>query len=823
MPYLTIHGHFYQPPRENPWTEEIDREPTAAPFHDWNERINDECYRSNAFARILADDGRVVDILNNYAYLSFNFGPTLLAWLRAHAPGVYERIREGDAVSRARLGHGNAIAQVYNHILMPLANRRDKVTQVQWGLADFRFHFGREAEAMWLAETAVDEETLEVLAEAGMRFAILAPGQAARIRPLADPRNPHDQHWREVSGGGIDPSRAYLCRLPSGRSIALFFYDGALAHAASFGDMLSDSRRMLEQMAGATDGHRNHSQLIHIALDGETFGHHKKFTERTLIYAATHVAPLAGFTLVNYAAYLDLAPPEWEVQITPNTAWSCVHGVGRWSADCGCNTGRVPGGHQRWRAPLRAALDHLRDSLAHIFEQYAPGLLGDAWEARNAYGAVLPDRDPARIDAFFEARAGRRLTAEEREQALTLLEMQKHALFMYTSCGWFFDDIAGLETAQVLKYAARAIDLASRFSPTDLTSAFLKDLEQAPGNDPQYPHGAEVYHKLVLPVAIRPERVAVSYAISALIKPFSLHGRRHAYHIEQTQSYARKVGLYSMVCGHVLLTSEFTGQQTGWSYAALHLGGYNFAASVVLCNDPADARKVCALLDEQPGDVSITSLMRLLKAAFGPTIYGLGDLPPADRRRLIRFLEQDVLEGLASSYQQIYLQHLGTIAALREANMPVPAELRLAAEYTLSHELVQAAHELARRPDAKAEETVSGVLELARRDGVQIERGEAAQVLEQAVLQRFEDITRTPPRLEQLALYDQLAQLIAAADRLGFDARPARVQARMLYFLREQAAKPHDPQLKPVWEAALKLAEQLRISPEAVTFSAGDK
>jgi alpha-amylase/alpha-mannosidase (GH57 family) len=821
MPYLIIHGHFYQPPRENPWTEEIDREPTAAPFHNWNERINEECYRANAFARILADDGRVVDILNNYAYLSFNFGPTLLSWLRAQAPDVYERIREGDAASRVRLGHGNAIAQVYNHVIMPLANRRDKVTQVQWGLADFRFHFGREAEAMWLAETAVDEETLEVLVEAGLRFAILAPGQAARTRsgPLG---NSHDRTWRDV-GGRIDPSRAYLCRLPSGRSITLFFYDGPLAHAASFGDMLSNSHRMIEQIAGAMDGHRNHAQLIHFALDGETFGHHKKFGERTIIYAATHVAPRAGFILVNYAAYLDLAPPEWEVQIKPNTSWSCVHGVGRWSTDCGCNTGRVPGGHQRWRAPLRAALDHLRDSLAQIFEKYAPELLGDPWEARNAYGAVLPDRSPERIDAFLEARAGRRLSADERERALTLLEMQRHALFMYTSCGWFFDDIAGLETAQVLKYAARAIDLASRFDSNDLTRSFLKDLERAPGNEPAYRHGAEVYHKLVLPAAIRPERVAVSYAISALIKPFSLHGRRHAYRIEQTQSYARKIGAFSTVCGHIYLTSDFTGQQTGWAYAALHLGGYNFAASALLCNDPGEARKICALLDEQPKDVSISELMQVLKVSLGPTIYGLGDLPPADRRRLIKFLEQDVLAGLASSYQQIYTQHLGTIAALREANMPVPPELRLAAEYTLSHQLAQAAAELARHPDERAEQDMARVLDLAKRDGIHIERGEAAQALEQAVVQRFDDITRTSPRPEHLALYAQLSQLIAAADRLGFDARPARVQEKMLYFLREQAAKPYTSTLTSVWEAALKLAEQLRISPQAVTFKLDGK
>jgi len=332
MPHLTVHGHFYQPPRENPWTEEVDREPSAEPFHDWNERINDECYRANAFARVLGADGRVVDILNNYACLSFNFGPTLLSWLRAHAPDVYDRIRAGDAASRARLGHGNAIAQVYNHMILPLANTRDKITQVNWGLADFRYHFGREAEAMWLAETAVDYETLDVLAAAGMRFVILSPTQAARARPL----DSADHHgWQDVSDGSLDPSRAYLCRLPSGRNVAVFFYSGPLAHDAGYGDLLASSQQFIARLAQAVDPHRYHPQLIHFATDGETFGHHKKFAERSLIYAFTQEAPARGFTLTNYGAYLDVAPPMWEVEIKPNTAWSCAHGLGRWCRDCG--------------------------------------------------------------------------------------------------------------------------------------------------------------------------------------------------------------------------------------------------------------------------------------------------------------------------------------------------------------------------------------------------------------------------------------------------------------------------------------------------------
>jgi alpha-amylase/alpha-mannosidase (GH57 family) len=807
MPHLCIHGHFYQPPRENPWTDEIDRELTAAPFHDWNERINEECYRANAFARVLADDGRVVDILNNFEYLSFNFGPTLLSWIRQHAPDVYERIKEGDAVSRARLGHGNAIAQIYNHLIMPLANRRDKVTQVQWGLADFRFHFGREAEAIWLAETAVDEATLEVLAEAGMRFVILAPGQAARIRPL----HGGDEEW-DVSGGRIDPSRAYLCRLPSGRSLVAFFYDGALAHNISFGDTLASGWNFIHRLTEAADGRRTHSQLIHFATDGETFGHHKKFAERTLIYTCTREAAQAGFTLTNYGAYLDQFPPEWEVRIQPDSSWSCIHGLGRWSRDCGCNTGRVPGGHQRWRSPLRAALDGLRDSLADVYVREASAIFAtDPWAVRNAYGTLLVNRTPEHAEAFVNHHARRTVSVEERARALTLLEMQKHALFMYTSCGWFFDDISGLETAQVLKYAARAIDLASRLTRQDFTTPLLDRLAECEGNFPNHSNGAAVYKQLVLPVAIHPERSAASHAIAALVHPYPVRYNRHGRRIEQTFNNSRTIGDNSMVCGHVQMTSEYTGHRTGWVYSALHLGGYNFAASIVFCDDPQDGQRVCELINAQPADSTQAQLMRVLKAALGPTFYGLGDLPPADRRRLLKVLEEETLTGIANSYQQIYTRHLGTIAALHEANMPVPPELRVAAEYTLSHQLAQAATELARQPDGAAEANLAGVLDLARRDGIQLDSGAATRIMETAVADGVQDIIAEAENhsVERSA---HLSALITAAERLGFDIRPARAQEKLLDYLRAKAVYTPRANL----EAALQLAERLRISDQAV-------
>jgi alpha-amylase/alpha-mannosidase (GH57 family) len=822
--YLTIHGHFYQPPRENPWTEEIDREPTAEPYHDWNERINEECYRANAFARILSEDGRVVDILNNYAYLSFNFGPTLLSWIRAHAPDVYERIRQGDAAGYERTGHGNAIAQVYNHIILPLANRRDKVTQVRWGLADFRYHFRREAEAMWLAETAVDYETLEVLAEARMRYVILSPNQARRIRPLEQRAGP----WLDVSGGNIDPSRAYLCQLPSGRSIAVFFYDGPLSHLTGYGDLLSNSQRLMSSLAAAADDRRPHPQLLHIAVDGETFGHHKKQAELTLIYAFTTEAYQRGFTVTNYAAYLDVAPPSWEVEITPNTAWSCAHGLGRWSQNCGCRADGPAQWHQRWRAPLRAALDHLRDQLATLYEREALALgLKDPWQARDAYGEVLSDRTPERTDAFLRAQTGhKQLSETERERTLTLLEMQRQAMLMYTSCGWFFSEISGLESVQVLKYAAHAIDLASSFEANGLTRELLADLGKAESNVAEYGTGAGVYQRLVLPATIGPEKVAASYAINALIKPFPVRHHRHAYQIEQVESHTRQLGDYRLISGYVTLVSDFTSARSNWMYAAVHLGGYNFAASVAQCDELAGCdelnvkfRAAVRVAKDQ------TEFIRALQSTVSQRLYGLGELPPSDRRRVLKHLEDEVLRGLSRSYEQIYAEHMGTISALLEAHMSVPPELRLAAEYTLSHRLQTGAARLAYNPDDKATAELAQVIDLARRHGLRLERGPAVQTLEQAVIEQVQALVAETPDSDERRLerYARINAFLAATERLGFDIRPPRAQAMYLEYLRkvmgQQKQLPAQVIRTPTVEAGLLLIKQLRISAQAVTVT----
>ena len=505
--YICVHGHFYQPPRENPSLDTVGRQPSAAPFHDWNERILNESYRPNAFARTLNDRGEVIGIVNNYEHMSFNIGPTLMSWLERHDLETYQRILEADRVSCDRNnGHGNAIAQAYNHIILPLANPRDKVTQVRWGIADFKRRFGRDPEGIWLAETAVDNASLEVLIDEGIQFIVLAPSQAERCRRfgLADGFD----EWQSVGNGEIDSTRPYRCFLPeqsNGRNyIDIFFYDGPISGDMGFSDILLSSEQFADRLSQAVrvdkgeSATQRKSQLISVATDGETFGHHRAGAEKALCYALTEEFGHRGWQVTSYAHYLSLCPPTWEVQLKPATAWSCSHGVERWRSDCGCGGGG--GWQQQWRRPLRNALDWLRDRLSIVYEKQGAKLFSDPWEARNGYVAVVSDRSQSSLDRFFEQYQTRELSARERTTALQLLEMQRHALLMYTSCGWFFDEISRPEGTQILCYASRAIELAEILDNTELEIDFVRQLAQAPSNVDYFKDGAGVYCKQVKPM-----------------------------------------------------------------------------------------------------------------------------------------------------------------------------------------------------------------------------------------------------------------------------------------------------------------------------------
>ncbi len=472
--YVCIHGHFYQPPRENPWLEEVELQDSAYPYHDWNERITAECYAPNAASRSVDHENRIIDIVNNYSQISFNVGPTLLSWMERHAPATYAAILEADRLSQERFsGHGSAIAQVYNHMIMPLANERDKFTQVFWGIKDFENRFKRYPEGIWLPETAVDTPTLEVLAERGIKFTVLTPRQAHRVKQIAK-----GARWHDVREA-IDPKIPYLCQLPSGKSITIFFYDGPIAQDIAFGGLLRNGEAFATRLLSAFADGRDTAQLVHIATDGESYGHHHRFGDMALSSCLHHIRNSSDVNITNYGEFLEKHPPVHLVEIWENSSWSCVHGVERWRSDCGCSSGRQ-GWTQEWRGPLRASLDHVRETLLPRYEEEAARLFNDPWMTRNDYFAVISDRGPDSVERFLASYANHPLTTEEKVRALKLLELQRNCMLMYTSCGWFFDEISGIETTQVLQYAARAIQYAEEVFGSGLGKEFTDRLAAAP-------------------------------------------------------------------------------------------------------------------------------------------------------------------------------------------------------------------------------------------------------------------------------------------------------------------------------------------------------
>jgi alpha-amylase/alpha-mannosidase (GH57 family) len=503
MTSLIIHGHFYQPPRENPWTGVIEAQPGAAPYHDWNERIHAECYGPNARAQITGTVEPTERIVNNYANLSFNFGPTLLSWLQLTHPQTYQKILDADRMSiEKRSGHGNAIAQAYGHAILPLCNERDRETQVLWGLADFRYRFGREPESLWLPETACNEQTLAVLIEAGLRFVILAPHQAGSFRlPGGD--------WQDVAPGSIDTSRPYRFNHPdgSGRSIAIFFYDGSLARAIAFERALTSSKSLVDLLVRAANG----ASLVSVATDGETYGHHFKFGDLCIAHALELEAPAAGLRLTNYGEYLDEHPATAEVKLAPGeggagTSWSCIHGLGRWERDCSCHTGGEASWNQKWRGPLRTALNFLRDAAARDFEALGSDVFIDPWQARNESIDLILQPQRSR-EEFVAKRAKRPLNDREHWRALMLLEMQRNSLLMFTSCGWFFSELSGIETIQVLRYAARLIDLSQQLGAPLPGKDFLGLLARAQSNRPELGSGADIYRSFAEPGSVATQSV----------------------------------------------------------------------------------------------------------------------------------------------------------------------------------------------------------------------------------------------------------------------------------------------------------------------------
>lgn len=711
MRYICIHSHFYQPPRENPWLEAIELQDSAYPYHDWNERISAECYAPNAAARILDGEGRIVRIENNYSRISFNFGPTLLSWIESQAPDLLADIVEADRTSRERFsGHGSALAQAYNHMILPLSNSRDKETQILWGVRDFEHRFHRPPEGMWLPETAVDLESLRLMAKHGIKFTILAPHQARRIRKIGA------RSWHDVHNAGIDPSMAYRLRLPDNSTIALFFYDGPVSRAVAFEGLLNNGEHFAQRLMSVYSDARTWPQLAHIATDGESYGHHHHHGEMALAYALHHIEAKGLARLTNYAEYLERHPPTHEVEIFEDTSWSCLHGVERWRSNCGCNSGGRPGWTQEWRAPLRSALNWLRDCVMPLYEEAGARLFPDVWAARNAYIDIILDRSPASRELFLSKHAIGRLTPEDQTIAWKLLELQRHAMLMYTSCGWFFDDLSGLETVQVIRYAGRVVQLAEDLCPgRQIEAQFLTHLAAANSNLAEHGNGAQIYDKFVKPALVDLQKVGAHYAVSSLFESYPESAPIYCYTAEREDYRSVEAGKLHLAIGRARFISGITQESGILSFGVLHFGDHNLNGAVRQYRGEEEYNELALQAKEAFFRADIPQVIRILDKGFGENIYSLKSLFRDEQRKILKRILNTTLEEAGAVYRQLYEHHAPLMRFLVSLGIPLPKALRTTAEYALNLHLkhAMAAEELdVDRIKSLLEEARAGQIEL---------------------------------------------------------------------------------------------------------------
>jgi alpha-amylase/alpha-mannosidase (GH57 family) len=748
--FICIHGHFYQPPRENPWLETIELQDSAAPYHDWNERVTMESYAPNATARIMDGEGRIVEITNNYSKMSFNFGPTLLAWLKDKMPDVHEAILTADKLSQERFsGHGSALAQVYNHMILPLANGRDHYTQVLWGVRDFQSRFGRQPEGMWLSETAADTPTLETLAELGLKFTILSPTQASRTRELGK------RGWKDVSGMRIDPTRPYLVKLPSGRKLVVFFYDGPISQGVAFEKLLSSGERLAHRLTSAFNDKRSWDQLVNIATDGESYGHHHRHGEMALAYALRYIETKKLARLTNYGEFLEKHPPTHEVQIHEKTAWSCVHGVGRWMLNCGCNSGGHPDWNQGWRRPLRESLDWLRDELASLTEAKGIQLFNDPWSARNEYISIILDRTFESREKFFAKCARRSLDEQEKIAALKLMELQRHAMLMYTSCGWFFDEVSGIESVQVIQYAARALQLARDIFDKDLEPGFLERLQNAKSNLPENKDGRIIYEKFVKPAMIGWKQAAIHYAISGMFHQYDKQTRIFSYSFEDEERTLIPAGKTSLAIGRVKVISGITEESKVLCYAILYMGEHNLTGGVKHFDSAVDYDMMFKEIKGAFESADLPQTIRLIDRHFGEAPYSLKSLFKDEQRRILDQVLASTREDLENRFRLIAERYTPLINFLQSAGAPWPAALESARDFVLQSDI-------RRQIDAESidlDRLRALVREAQTRDGRVLD-AQLSYVVKNRMERLMQSLVAKPEEVANVVALEKLAELV---------------------------------------------------------------
>ena len=760
--FVCIHAHFYQPPRKNAWLEAVELQDSAYPYHDWNERITAECYGPNAASRILDEQGRIVDIVNSYSAISFNFGPTLLWWLERHATDVYSAILEADRESGQRFsGHGSALAQAYNHMILPLANPRDKTTQVLWGIKDFEYRFRRKPEGMWLPETAVDLATLEVLADSGILFTILSPSQAKRVKAMDKNR------WRDVSGCRIDPTRPYLIRLPSGKTINLFFYDGLVSQAVAFEGILYKGETFAHRLLNAFPSDRSDPALLHIATDGESYGHHHPHGDMALAYALHYIESQGLARITNYGEFLEKHPPTHEVGILENSSWSCAHGIERWRADCGCNSGQHPKWRQTWRTPLREVLDWLRDVLAPAYEQKLQGLVKDAWAARDGYILIILDRSQDVIEAFFNNNADKLLSASDRTLVIELMELQRNAMLMYTSCGWFFDDVSGIETVQIIQYAGRVLQLAKQIFGEAMEPRFLELLGKVESNL-SAGNGRQLYEKFVVPAMADLKTVAAHYALSSLFENYPEETSIYCYTVKQEKYRSSRVGKAKLAIGQVEVTSQITLQSSRFSFGVMHWGDHNLSGCLMEVSPGEHDDRFADEIFDAFHKASFPETLLLLEKSLGASLYSIRSLFRDEQRRILHMILEPTLMDVEQSYRQINEANASILRFLTDNNIPPPQALLAAARYVLNMDLIRAFEQ--EDPDGSA---IQNLLESARLQGISLD----SDTLEITIRKRLESMMNrllTVP--SDIRLLGEIEALVRILNTLPFELNLRRIQ-----------------------------------------------
>lgn len=833
--FVTIHCHFYQPPRENPWIEAIEQEESAYPFHDWNERVTFECYRPNAYGRILDEKGKILEMINNYSSINFNFGPTLLRWLKQKAPLIYQKIIDADRESIRRFGSGNAIAQSYHHIILPLAGNLDKETEISWGIIDFEKHFNRRPESIWLPETAVNYETLEILIKYGFQYIILSPFQASRVRPLGSKK------WSDVSNGKIDTIQPYRCFLKdsSGKKILdkyidIFFYNGVISKEIAFGDLLTNGDAFCNRFKDFYQEAREKPQLIHVATDGETYGHHKKFGDLALAYAIKKGFSSRGLEIINYGAFLKRHPPVFEVEIDEGpkgegSSWSCSHGVGRWKEDCGCFTGGDPGWNQKWRGPLREALNWLRDELYSIFINEGESIFKDPLEARNSYINVILDRSKRNVEKFFEEHAWQGLSEEKKIRGLKLLEMQRHGLAMFTSCGWFFADISGLESQIILRYAARALDLAKEFTDNEIENRFLNYLYDAKSNIPEMGDGTQIYQRFVKPKAVSIDRLVNQYLILSLLEDQE-RKKFYCFNFERLNYEGLKKANSTYAIGRLRVTSDVTYETKEFLFALISTKKSLFRTWISETKEEIDFNTLRTELLKiiEKGEEEIEDALN--NFIIGNRSFSLSDILQEYKEPILkRFIEKN-LEEYQHFFEELYSRMNETTEILRNEGIRIPYYIQIVSEIVLSNRLLNEIRYLKedfQRAIKKGE--VDRIVNIAKSYNYKLRTKEIEEIISSILIERMkilsQELTRYEGNEERIKNFvDEIVEFLDHTEKWGFNLRKEESQDIMGEILEEYvydfemdlwrggAEKPFPPNL-------IRLAEKLGFNVERFHFS----